>query len=116
RMTNEAHQVMQNSCSWYWNQSTPYTIVNGYTQLANYYANPNMSQPEQAEKLYKRAIEVSEKVGPSDNSISTNTLYQYSNFLRAQGRTKEADEINSRANAIREKMIKSGQLPQAGFG
>lgn len=54
----------------------------------------------EAEKLYKAVIAIREESGLEDDYVLVPALNQYADFLRANKRIKEADEIQSRSKAI----------------
>ena len=60
----------------------------------------------EAEPLHKRSLAILEKaLGPEHPNVAT-SLENYAALLRETGRTAEADKLEARAKAIRDKRAK----------
>ena len=60
---------------------------------------PCQGKYEEAEPLYRRALEISEKALGPEHPQTTQILKSYSAFLRERGRPEEAEELERRSGA-----------------
>ena len=67
---------------------------------------PVQGRYAEAEPLYRRSLAIWEKaLGPDHPNVAT-SFDNYAALLRETGRTAEADEMDARAKAIRDKRAK----------